>query len=66
MSHHPDLDAPPQWRSSSHCNNGNCVEVARLAGNLVGVRDNKNPQGPVLTFSTGEWAAFLRHIRGDR
>ena len=33
--------------------NGNCVEVAGLAGEVVGVRDSKNPEGAVLGFTPG-------------
>lgn len=43
-----------RWFKSSHSGGGNdCVEVAFLAGDMVGVRDSKNPAGSVLTF-TGE------------
>ena len=49
-----------RWRKSSRSNNGgNCVEVARLDGETIGVRDSKNPDGPVLRFTPAEWAAFL-------
>ncbi|GAA5059007.1 DUF397 domain-containing protein [Nocardia callitridis] len=36
-----------------------CVEVAHLDGGVVGVRDSKNPTGPALVFTAGEWDAFL-------
>jgi hypothetical protein len=26
---------------------------------MIGIRDSKNPQGPVLRFTPGEWDAFL-------
>ena len=35
----------------------NCVEV-RFAEGRAMVRDSKNPDGPVLVFDRGEWAAF--------
>ena len=55
----PDL-SNAEWFKSSHSNNqgGECVEVAHLAGH-VGVRDSKNPSGPALVFTQGEWQAFL-------
>jgi hypothetical protein len=50
----------PRWVKSSYSfSNGNCVEVAGL-GRMVGLRDSKDPEGPVLRFSPGEWSAFLR------
>ena len=48
------------WRKSSRSNaGGNCVEVARLDDETIGVRDSKNPDGVVLRFTRAEWAAFL-------
>jgi hypothetical protein len=36
----------------------NCVEVAFVDG-AVAVRDSKDPTGPVLVFTAGEWDAFV-------
>jgi hypothetical protein len=50
----------PHWiKSSLSLSNGNCVEVASLPGGQIGVRDSKDPQGPVLRFTSDEWQAFL-------
>jgi hypothetical protein len=48
------------WRKSSKSgtNGGSCVEVRRL-DNRIQVRDSKNPDGPVLTFTEAEWDAFI-------
>jgi hypothetical protein len=47
------------WRKSVKTqNNGACVEVARV-GDAIGVRDSKNPDGPVLVFTITEFEAFL-------
>lgn len=35
-----------------------CVEVAWLEAGHVGVRDSKNPTGPALIFTPGQWDAF--------
>jgi Domain of unknown function (DUF397) len=43
--------------------NGNCVEVATLSGDQVGVRDSKRPDGPVLAFGREEFGAFLAGIK---
>ena len=56
-------------KSSLSFSNGNCVEVAELPVGFVGVRDGRDPEGPVLRFTQGEWNAFrgarLRGIRPD-
>jgi Domain of unknown function (DUF397) len=42
------------------------LEVARLPGGQIGVRDSKSPHGPVLQFTPGEWDAFTAGVRnGD-
>ena len=53
-----------QWvKSSLSFSNGNCVEVAALPGSQIGVRDSKDVTGPVLSFTPGEWRAFLGGAR---
>jgi hypothetical protein len=55
----------PEPRTWHSCNNGNCVEVARQ-GDTVFIRDGKNPEGPVLSFSGDEWSSFRDGVRsGD-
>lgn len=46
-------------KSSLSFSNGNCVEVAALPGGSVAVRNSRDPEGPVLEFTRGEWDAFL-------
>lgn len=49
-----------EWFKSSRSQGGSdCVEAAHLGNGLVGVRDSKNPTGPALIFTPGEWDAFL-------
>ena len=52
------------WRKSSYSDSGQgtCVEVAR-ADRLVAVRDSKNPDGPVLAFSSAAWRALMTQIK---
>lgn len=48
-----------RWVKSSYSmENGSCVEVA-VIDTVVGVRDSKNVDGPVLAFPAERWAAFL-------
>ncbi|MEU3950184.1 DUF397 domain-containing protein [Streptomyces sp. NPDC029526] len=56
------------WHRSSYSNQegGNCVEVATGAAGLTPVRDSKAPQGPVLTFRSGTWAAFMGDLKAAR
>jgi len=53
------------WRKSSYSGNGgaDCVEVARNLPDAVAVRDSKNPDGPILTFSKDEWTSFITRLR---
>ncbi|WP_446217615.1 DUF397 domain-containing protein [Micromonospora sp. IBHARD004] len=48
------------WRKSTRSGTqGECVEVADNLPGVVGVRDSKDPTGPVLTFDPQAWRAFV-------
>lgn len=49
------------WHKSDWSDDGGCVEIAYADGQ-IGVRDSKNPGGPVLTFNQREWDAFTAGI----
>jgi hypothetical protein len=51
----------PRWRTSSRSGGGDCVEVA-FVGDAVWVRDSKDAEGPMLTFSRDAWRAFLEDL----
>ena len=53
------------WRKSTRSGTqGDCVEVADNLAGVVGVRDSKDPAGPVLTFTPDAWRTFVRVSRG--
>lgn len=71
--------AMSEWRKSSYCESGacvevawrkssyssdtaNCVEVAPVADAVL-LRDSKDPDGPVLTFTPAAWGAFVAGVR---
>lgn len=57
------------WRKSSHSmSNGQCVEVASLASDRIGVRDSQAvaSAGPVLRFGRPAWSVFLAELRAPR
>lgn len=55
------------WKKARRSSaNGQCVEVAILDSDSTAVRDSKQPDGPVLIVSPGEWAAFIERVKlGD-
>lgn len=54
-----------RWRKSmrSGSNGGSCVEVADNLPGIVAVRDSKDRPGPMLTFTSAEWAAFVTAVK---
>jgi hypothetical protein len=53
-----------EWKKSSYSgSDGNCVEVAKLAGDGRAVRDSKDAEGPSLRFGSGPWHEFVGRIK---
>lgn len=53
-----------EWRRSSRSyGSGNCLEVATPHGARIDVRDSKNADGAVLTFSPTQWNSFVVSVR---
>ena len=59
------VEPPPRegyWRRSTVSGQtGECVEVS-FAGEAVLVRNSRQPDGPQLSFTLPEWAAFLAGV----
>ncbi|WP_028475872.1 DUF397 domain-containing protein [Nocardia sp. CNY236] len=54
--------AEATWRRAGDGEGAEGVELALLAGGHVGLRNGKDPDGPVLVFTPGEWAAFTAGV----
>jgi hypothetical protein len=54
----PDL-SKAQWFKSTYTTVNECVEIAFVDG-VIAVRDSKDPTGPSLVFTPGEWTAFTK------
>jgi Domain of unknown function (DUF397) len=61
-----DLDlSRATWRTSTYSNNGGaCIQVASSMAGLLAVRDSKDPGGPALAFTPGQWMAFTSTVKG--
>jgi Domain of unknown function (DUF397) len=59
------------WRKSNYSGTDEgteCVEVAGLHGHLdhrIGVRDSKNPDGPVLIVDNDDFRILLDQVKAD-
>lgn len=54
-----------RWHKSSYsgASGGDCIEVTDNLPGIIGVRDSKDRQGPVLTFDPAAWKRFLELAR---
>lgn len=51
-----------EWRKSTHSGtDGSCVEVRRLVAKIE-MRDTKDRDGAVLSFSTDAWRHFVAAV----
>jgi hypothetical protein len=57
------FDGPLRWRKSSYSgDSANCIEVAEIPSGRA-VRDSKNPDGPILSYTVEAWRAFIAEVR---
>jgi hypothetical protein len=53
-----------RWKNSTYCLEGNCAEVRSVGQQeAIQVRDSKNPDADILTFTTSEWTAFVDGVK---
>lgn len=63
--HHVDPSGA-EWRTSTRCSHGECIEIASLKTGVT-VRDSKdNANGPSLAFAPSQWRLFIEDIRDGR
>ena len=71
---HETDDQPPaaalqgvRWQTSRYSNSqGTCVELARLPGGEIAVRNSRHPDGPALIYTQAEIHALIQGARaGD-
>ncbi|BCY11807.1 DUF397 domain-containing protein [Actinoplanes sp. L3-i22] len=56
---HSSRQNAEQWITSSACTQNNCVQVAAFGIDTVAVRDSKDPDGAILSYTTDEWRDFI-------
>ena len=61
-----DLSETRWFKSSYSGGSQECVEVAFIDGDAVGVRDSKDRGGPALSFTPAAWEAFTASARSGR
>jgi hypothetical protein len=52
-----------EFKISSYCNFGGCVEVGRTPVGAVLVRDTKDRAQQALAFTDDEWTAFVAGVK---
>jgi uncharacterized protein DUF397 len=52
-----------EYKISSFCSHGGCVEVGRTSDGAILVRDAKDRAQQALTFTDEEWAAFVAGVK---
>jgi Domain of unknown function (DUF397) len=52
-----------EFKTSSFCNFGDCVEVGAAPDGRVLVRDSKDADRQTLAFTRDEWVAFVKGVK---
>jgi hypothetical protein len=61
-----DLSGAGWFKSSYSATQSDCVEVAFLDGEMVGIRDSKDAAGAALIVSGSAWEAFVAEYAAGR
>jgi hypothetical protein len=56
------VDGSTHWRKSSRSTGQDCVEV-RMLREMAQVRNSRDRNGPVFSFTAAQWSAFLAAVR---
>ncbi|HEU5029112.1 MAG TPA: DUF397 domain-containing protein [Spirillospora sp.] len=56
----------PQWRTSSYTERQDCVELAALDTDSIGIRDSKNPAGPRLSMTRVGFEILIDRIKAGQ
>ena len=56
-----------KWERSRRCDTNTCVEVADSPStSTVSIRNNRVPDGPVVTFPAEDWEVFRTQVLAGR
>ncbi|MEV4083922.1 DUF397 domain-containing protein [Nonomuraea fuscirosea] len=54
------------WRRSSYCESGSCVEVTVINGGRIAVRNSTKPTDAPLVVDNAVWNAFLTVVKSGQ
>jgi len=53
-----------RWIKSSASNGATqCVETSSIRADEILVRNSRDPEGPILSFTKAEWVAFVAGVK---
>ncbi|MGI5324846.1 DUF397 domain-containing protein [Actinomadura nitritigenes] len=56
----------PQWRTSNYTERQDCVELAALDTDSIGIRDSKDPAGPLLSMTRAGFEILIDRIKAGQ
>ena len=61
-----NFPSPVNFKISSYCSFGNCVEVGRSPQGPIVMRDTKDRTQQALAFSDVDWTAFVVDVKAGQ